>query len=365
MLQLEIKDILALRGASKSLHYMIEGCVSAVVRSYAHSLDDLHRSLYPPPPPGMAQLSYLIDNEHRLCTSRLLASLIAAFFCDKMLGMKKRNKARARTYDRIYTGLLPLFFTLGHFFENYRRMILERAMKQWRAGQAFQISTGGPTLWDDQVSILDRYTPALMLDCYHAYGYLLQVFEFQLRPRSMEKLVRRVRGRNASPAATREVEVMLMLGGMEQVCQVLRGRSYSARRDCLDSFINRLKPTTNLQWKDAWKDLRVESDIIQLDRVPSLRLQLPALHLVWVPSALKLLLRDKIIDRVDFSSDSGARSPTDFVIDLLVYGRNSPAYDDDEDEHGDDSEDNDDDTWDYSDDDHTDNEDERDDDEIH
>jgi len=264
-------------------------------------------------------LRYIIDNEHRLRTSFALAELISDFFCDKMLGVRsiRKRKNHAHTYNRIMQGLQPLFFTLGHFFENYRQIILERAMSQWRSNQSFQISTGGPTVWDDQVSILNRYSPNLMLDCYHCYGYLLQVFEHQLRPRRRERLVRSLRGRSINPAATREVEVLLMLGGMEQVSRVLRGKTYGARRDSLDSFINKLKPTTNPGWRQVWKGLGVESPKVQLDKLPSLRLRLPALHLVWVPSALKILLCNKIIDRVDFEAESV--SPMDFVYDLLAY----------------------------------------------
>jgi hypothetical protein len=118
---------------------------------------------------------------------------------------------------------------------------------------------------------------------------------------------------------TPEVEKLLMLGGMEQVYRVLKGRTYSRRRDALDNFINGLKPTTSMQWRSHWDKMNIASEHIQLDRIQNLRIRLPALHLVWVPSALKLLLCSKIINRVDFSNGSAARSPSDFISDLIGF----------------------------------------------
>ncbi|KAF2671923.1 hypothetical protein BT63DRAFT_476758 [Microthyrium microscopicum] len=317
---LDIQDLLYLRLSSRACHQLVDDSAPALVRHYARSLTSLHRQLYPPPPPDGATFRYLIDNEHRLRTSRHLASVIADFFETEILGLRSSRAKRVFRKIRVQMieSLLPLFFTLGHFFELYRCMILERAMAQWRPGQAFQIATGGPTLWDDQVSILNRYDHILMLNCYHAYGYLLQVLECQLRPGRLASMMRKVQRLNANPARTREVEVLLMLGGMEQVGHVLQGKSFGARRNALDTFIKHLKPTTNSNWRIMWQNLGVENEIIKLDKVPNLRLRLPALHLVWVPSALKLLLCNKIIDRVDFNTETAAVStPGDFVYDLL------------------------------------------------
>jgi hypothetical protein len=252
----------------------------------------------------------------------------------------------------LFRAMAPLVFTLNHFFEHYRRMILERAMKNWSPTQKFQISTGGPTLWDDQMSILDRYSPALMLDCYHVYGYLLQVLEFQLRPNKIERALRSLQGLKAEMCCTPEVEMLLMLGGMEQVYRVLKGTTYSRRRDALDNFINSLKPTTNVLWRSQWEKMNIASEHIRLDKIQNLRLRLPALHLVWVPSALKLLLCSKIINRVDFSNGSTARSPSDFISDLIGFDLQADlqqfteAYwfdEDNEDEENDDDDDVDDD----------------------
>jgi hypothetical protein len=289
------------------------------VRHYIKTtLSDLETGLYPAPAPGCATFRWLLDIEHRIQVSRNLTLLLCNYLMPRWARGGERRRLE-RSHRMLFRAMAPLVFTLNHFFEQYRRMILERAMKNWGPGMGFQISTGGPTLWDDQVSILDMYSPALMLDCYHVYGFLLQVLEHQLRPSKIERALRTLKGLKSEMCCTPEVEILLMLGGMEQVYRVLKGKSYNRRRDALDRFISSLKPETNPQWRSKWKDMNVASHKILLDKIPNLRLRLPALHLVWVPSALKLLLCSKIINRVDFSNGSTARTPSDFINDLVGF----------------------------------------------
>lgn len=302
---------------------MIEDCSPSIVRAYIKAnMTNLEIGLYPAPAPGQAKFHYLLDVEHRIKVSRNLTALICDFYTTSMsllyrFGSRRRRKEVASMYRGLFKSIQPLVFTLGHFFENYRRMILTRALKNCNSDRDFEISTGGSTLWEDQLFIMETYSPELVLDCYHVYGFLLQMLECELRPTKLQRAIRNLKGQNGEMCCTPEVEILLMLGGMEQVYRVLKGKSYGRRRDTLDSFIDGLNPTTNVNWRTQWQNLHVESGDISLDKIGNLRLRLPALHLVWVPCALKLLLCSKIINRVDFSIDSAARSPSDFIIDLL------------------------------------------------
>lgn len=53
--------------------------------------------------------------------------------------------------------------------------------------------------------------------------------------------------------------------------------------------------------------------------MPHTKLAIPALHLIWVPNALNLLLAKEVIEHVDFGGDSSVRSTRDFVSDLVGW----------------------------------------------
>jgi hypothetical protein len=343
LLELSLSDLLALRQTSQSLKTLVdEECAPAIVRHYAKRLPPLFTRLYPTPAPGEASFQWILEMAHRFNVAHHVSLLIARFFWNKILEIgpfKRRRLGYRMVFTQMVANLLPLFFTLGHFFETYRRMILERAMKHCKIGHAFTVSTGGGTLWDDQLSILENYDQKLMLDCYHIYGYLLHVLEQQLQPPRFERILGVIKRIKAEPASTGEVEILLMLGGLEQVRHVLEMRSWSSRRGVLNKFIQNLKPIPGSNWVRTWQDLHVESDLIPLDRVRHLRLTLPALHLVWVPSVLKLLVASKSIDRIDFGHHhvhGGGRhvqTPIDFLGGLLKNGPNdgSENHDDEDD----------------------------------
>jgi hypothetical protein len=347
LLQLSISDLLALRRASRSLKSLVDDeCSSAIVRDYARYLPPLFTKLYPTPAPGEASFQWILEIQHRLNVSLHVSILVADFFWQDCLRIGPYNRRRTKyrpIYECMVANFVPFFFTLAHFFENYRRMILERAVKHCRTGHVFAISTGGGTLWDDQISILEQYDLELMLDCYHVYGYLLHVLERQLHPPRLDKILRTLKRAKAEPASTGEIEILLMLGGMEQVRRVLSKRNWSSRRQTLDTFIHNLKPVASSDWTNTWRDLHVESDVIKLDRIHNLRLTLPALHLIWVPSVLKLLVANKSIDRIDFGQEyvhGGGRhvqTPVDFICGLLKNRDDNDDDDDDDDDEDSDS----------------------------
>lgn len=273
--------------------------------------------------------------EHRRHVSYNVAAQIAGFFWGNALQIGPMNRKRTKyclLFKRMIKRLEPFFFVLGHFFDNYRRMVLERAMKHCRRGHVFSISTGGGTLWEDQISILEQYHQDTMLNCYHLYGYLLHVIEARLFPSKLNRMGSACKFQRAGPTTTGEVEILLMLGGLDQVRRVLSGTSWRSRRGALDTFIHGLRPIDGSPWIQNWRDLHVESKLICLDRVPNLRLTLPALHLVWVPSVLKLLLKSKSITKVEFTEDfdgvenaeaSTARTPVSFLSTLVLPKNNS------------------------------------------
>ena len=243
----------------------------------------------------------------------------------------RKRRAFSPTWERMHARLQPLLFTLNHFFETYRRTLLERsaANRQAASGPSikptFSIQTGAAALWSDQSAIMDAYDPLLLLDLYHCYGFLLQALERRLRPPSYAgPLERYVRGWTAAPASARAIEILLLLGGADAVASVLAHRRYADRRAALDAFIAALDPARNPDgWRRAWTDLGVCGDRFPLEDVPTTRIALPALHLVWVPSALSMLLAKDVIENVDFEGDFvgdlSARVIHDFVSEMVGF----------------------------------------------
>ncbi|KAF1988353.1 hypothetical protein K402DRAFT_352400 [Aulographum hederae CBS 113979] len=362
LIKLNFADLLALRLASQSFNNLIKSCESAIVRHYVkHVGKSWEYELYPPPRPNQASITYLINLKHRTNTCQKLAAQLCNFVARDIL---RRNTARKRrefsaTWHRMYDRLVPLLFTLSHFFEEYRRIILERCVSRSKSGQNFLLNSGS-TLWDDQMQIMDKYDPMLLLDCYHMYGFMLQAFERKLRPPAMASTFERfIRGWTAKPATTQEIEILLMLGGMDQVQRVLSHRTYNERRKALDNFIKGLSPTKNpAKWREHWTELGVANETIRLDKIPNTKIAVPALHLIWVPNALNLLLQKEIIEHVDFGGDSSVRSTRDFVSDLVGYDilrfsspPPQPLDNDEDDDDVSDSEEEDEDSEDGSDDD--------------
>jgi hypothetical protein len=103
---------------------------------------------------------------------------------------------------------------------------------------------------------------------------------------------------------------------MGQMHRVLSGKRHRDRRRALDGFVGSLDPKRNPSgWRARWLEVAgVQSDVV--DRMT---LRLPALHLVWVPCALQMLLGSRVIHRVDFSGDSMARDPAEFIVDLIGW----------------------------------------------
>jgi hypothetical protein len=299
---------------------VVSSCESALVRHFTKYIcTGLEIFLYPPPGPNEATLQYLLNWRHRKNTSRKLSAQLCNFVAREILfrNTLKKRSAFQPTWNRMFQKLCPLIFTLNHFFESYRQSLLSRCIANSKEGQTFAICAG-PALWDDQMQIMDAYDPILLLDLYHCYGFLLQAFERKLRPPSYAtSLERLLRGWTAKPATTQEIEVLLMLGGMDMIKNVLRYNTYSERRKALDSFIRNLDPSKNPSgWKSLWSSLGV---VEHIEKIPQTRLGIPALHLIWVPNALNLLLAKEVIEHVDFGGDSSVRSTRDFVSDLVGW----------------------------------------------
>ncbi|KAK3061513.1 hypothetical protein LTS18_006037, partial [Coniosporium uncinatum] len=272
------------------------------------------------------------------------------------------------------------------------------------------------------IDLITNYDPILLLDCYYMYGFLLQAIERQLRPPRYSSITSQLGQRVAqtwrrglsrrrwqtsrywtheqvrSTAATtnttttttaaaaaagstvtQDIEALLILGGMDAVQQVLSHRSCRGRQRALRRFVASLFPQRNKHWRSAWRDLGLDGDGdgfdedghvaggsggIDLDAISRTKVGLPALHLIWVPQALEVLLKKGVIEEVDFGtagvvgSEAGSgRGMREFVSglvgwDVLRYGGVPPPpvdYDDhddydDEDEDEEDSEGSDEDT---------------------
>ncbi|KAF1808362.1 hypothetical protein P152DRAFT_374153, partial [Eremomyces bilateralis CBS 781.70] len=256
LVNLSLDDILSLRRCSAAFNQLVKSCESPVVRHHVRNiLTDLEVKLYPAPAPMEADLNYLLNLRHREIVVRKLAKQMCDFVAIDVL---KRNNARRRKefeprYRHMYSKMLPLLLILGQFFESFRKSVLDRCFANSSPDKKFRL-VPGTTVWDEQLAIMDQYKKQQLLDCYHMYGFILQVFERKLRPPRFNQLLNRfLPGYNRRPASTKEIETTLILGGIDAVRQILLPRTYVERRRALSTFLGGLDPAMDHRWERNWR----------------------------------------------------------------------------------------------------------------
>jgi hypothetical protein len=315
--------MLRLRLVSKQLKELVAKCSSAFIRHYVqHELDSIQLHHFPPPAPGKATFKYLIEMHHRKVTSEGLTRLLCDYADKQMNGwVDERKRCKfTKTYDRMREKMIPLIYTLAHFLEEFRLTFIHRAMSRAYPHPSFKIYSGGAALWDEQEAVMDRYDPMLLLDCYHVYGFLLQAIEHLVRPTRKQRLKRRLTRQPPWNIDTQEIANLLVLGGMDQVYGVLRIWRRSKRQAALTNFTKGLDPAADSEWQRNWSRLGIQSRSFRPHlAVPNLRLAMPALHLIWVPCALTLMLGKQVIESIDYDTDASAQSVSEFVSLLVGY----------------------------------------------
>ncbi|KAI1330920.1 F-box domain-containing protein [Xylariaceae sp. FL0255] len=202
---LPLTDILSLRLASRSWHAMITVNESPITRYHLdHHVPAYATRLYPIPDPSSIKLHYLCGIWHRLHR------------------------------------LIPLLFTIFHFFEMYRKLHLE-----YIAEHGHGLSTEPYTLNPIEMKILNMYDDQTLLRVHEVFPLVISSFVRRLRPPSyVGRFEGALRGYLRDRPDDEVYVAALCVGGLRQVERFWEIKGYNTRRSAVDAWYHSVKHET-------------------------------------------------------------------------------------------------------------------------
>ncbi|KAI0899390.1 hypothetical protein F4806DRAFT_252638 [Annulohypoxylon nitens] len=234
---LPLSDILNLRLASRSWHAMITVNEFPIARYHLQNhVPAYAKRLYPAPEPAGIRLHYLCGIWHRLHVASKLSYLI----CERVtkeIFLRTTEAHRIEfepQYERMRRRLIPLLFTIFHFFETYRTLHIEYIKEH-----GYGLSRSAYTINPIEAKIMSMYDDQTLLRVHQVFPLVVSSFCRRLRPPSyVGRLERSLRGylRDRPPD---EVYVTAMcVGGLRQVERFWEIKGYNSRRGAVDSWYN-------------------------------------------------------------------------------------------------------------------------------
>ncbi|KAI0402061.1 F-box domain-containing protein [Xylaria palmicola] len=383
---LPLSDILNMRIASRSWLAMITFNESAITRYHLeHHIPAYATRLYPPPEPPLMKLHYLCGIWHRLHVASKLSFLISERVTKEIFlrtSEVQRNDF-APQYERMRRRLVPLLFTIFHFFETYRDLHLEY-IKEHGHGLASEPYTINPI----ERQVMNMYDDQTLLRVHQVFPLVVSSFCRRLRPPSyVGRFERSLRGYLRDKPEDEVYVTALCVGGLRQVERIWEVKGYNARRTTVDTWyqsvtnepvehapkhrrgfmgLSRKKSSFNIGEggrnisdltagsrerrgsdsgrrgsdvsTNSWRDFVFGTSLSEgmpMGPLPREQLQmllpnLPDLHSIWLPTAEALILDRGIVGRpqdikrnapalLDLIREDGAAEE-----DEWLYGRTAP-----------------------------------------
>jgi hypothetical protein len=233
---LPLADVLNLRLASKSWHTLITLNEAPIVRYHLdHHIPAYALRLYPAPDPSKISFHHLCSLWHRLHVAAKLSYLMCEWITKELF--LRKTKAQRDEFlpqrERMYRRLVPLLFTIFHFFEMYRKLHLQHLLENDGYGLRHKPYTINPI----EAQIMSMYDDQTLLRVHQVFPLVISSFCRQLRPPSyVGRVERSLRGylRERPPD---EVHVaILCFGGLRQVERFWEIKGYNSRRAQVDSW---------------------------------------------------------------------------------------------------------------------------------
>ncbi|KAK2626973.1 hypothetical protein QTJ16_004148 [Diplocarpon rosae] len=238
---LPIHTILTLRLVSKSFHIIVALNESIIARYHVvNNLPAYVLHLYPLPDSARINLHYLCSIWHRLHVAEKLSTMIAAqatkeIFLRNTVSLRREFEPQ---YRRMRRRLMPLVFTLFHFFETYRAIHIQHL-------------TSGPPLHRQaytinpiEAQVMALYDDQTLLKVHQVFPLVVSSFSRRLRPPSyVGTLERSIKGYLKDRPPDEVYATILAVGGLRQAQRFWETKGYNARRDSVDtwySFVTRV-----------------------------------------------------------------------------------------------------------------------------
>ncbi|KAI1807341.1 hypothetical protein F4811DRAFT_12519 [Daldinia bambusicola] len=234
---LPLSDVLSLRLASRSWHAMITVNEFPIARYHLeHHVPVYAKRLYPAPDPTAIRLHYLCGIWHRLHVAAKLSYLI----CERVTKeIFLRTTVAQRIefepqYERMRRRLIPLLFTVFHFFETYRTLHVEYIQEHGHG-----LSKVPYTLNPIELKIMSMYDDQTLLRVHQVFPLVVSSFCRRLRPPSyVGRLERSLRGYLKDRPPDEVYVTAMCVGGLRQVERFWEIKGYNSRRGAVDSWYN-------------------------------------------------------------------------------------------------------------------------------
>ncbi|SPO04210.1 probable F-box protein involved in pathogenicity [Cephalotrichum gorgonifer] len=233
---LPLSDILNLRRASRSWHTLITLNEAPIVRYHLdHHIPAYALRLYPTPDHSRANFHHLCGLWHRLHVAAKLSYLMCEWITKDIFlrTTVAQRQEFAPQQERMRRRLVPLLFTVFHFFEMYRKLHLEHIQEHGGYGLHRTPYTSNPV----ELKIMNMYDDKTLLQVHQIFPLVISSFCRQLRPPTyVGRLERSIRGYIREKPSEEVHVAILCLGGLRQVERFWETRGYNNRRAAVDEW---------------------------------------------------------------------------------------------------------------------------------
>lgn len=237
---LPLSDVLSLRLASRSWHGMVTLNEVPIVRyQLEHEVPAYAKRLYPITDASSFSLHYLCGLWNRLHVAAKLSRRMCDW-CTKEIFLKTTKDqvaSFAGQRERMYRRLIPLLFTIFHFFENYRKLQI-----QYFQEHGYGVERTPYTIHPIESQIMAMYDDRTLLQVHQVFPMVVSSFLRRLRPPSyVGRLERTVRGYLREKPADEVSTAVLSLGGLRQVLRFWEVKGYNTRIGSVEAWYNELQ----------------------------------------------------------------------------------------------------------------------------
>ncbi|KAH8752094.1 hypothetical protein BGZ57DRAFT_912926 [Hyaloscypha finlandica] len=231
-----VPDILNLRLTSKNWHDFVSVNETPISRAFleCNPVPRFAIELYPLPASPDLNLHYIRGLWHRLSVTSELSALMTDWITtDIFLRKDKVQQSEFLSQQaRIRRRLIPLLFTIFHFFETYRHLHLKHLLEN-----DHELLPEGWKFSPVDRKIMIMYDDETLLQVHQIFPFLLAYLDRKLRPPSfLAPLERFVRG-YARGSFPDHVHVgILCIGGLRKVTRFTEIENYDARRTAVANW---------------------------------------------------------------------------------------------------------------------------------
>ncbi|KAJ2905078.1 Rik1-associated factor 1 [Zalerion maritima] len=294
---LPLSDILSLRLASRSWHDLITMNEAPIVRYHLdHHIPTYAKRLYPSPPGSKLTLHYLCGLWHRLHVAAKLSFLICEWIT-KDIFLRKTDAEKAEfapKQERMRRRLIPLVFTVFHFFEAYRDLHVAY-IEDNGYGLHRTPYTSNPL----ELRVMEMYDPHTLLRVHEIFPLVVASFCRRLRPPSyVGRVEGALRGYLREKPSDEIYAATLLIGGLRQVERFWEVKGYNLRRAEVDKWYAGIthEPVEAATKRRVFKSLSRKKSFIPSDSSKSMADGAEQNHGPWGPNMINFPLRSSLTD---------------------------------------------------------------------